>query len=267
MDTAIAACETQPTPIRDAESNPPKIIIVIPVYNHSGTLRDVVTKSLKVYDRVMVVDDGSSDGGVDTLEGLEVDIVRHSKNLGKGAAILSAAKKALRSGMTHMVTVDADGQHDPDDLRHFIPELEAHPDAIIVGKRDFHGTYVPASSRVGRAISNFWLRVETGRTLGDAQSGFRAYPVDLFQQLKLRERRYSFEIEILVRAAWAGIELREVDISIYYPSPAERVSHFRLFWDNLRLSLLNARLVMRAAIPLPHRKIGDFRCEKNRWSA
>jgi len=262
LDTAIAACETQPTPIRDAEAGPPQIIVVIPVYNHSNTLRDVVTRSLKVHDRIMVVDDGSDDGGIDTLEGLEIDIVRHSKNLGKGAAILSAAKKALRSGMTHMVTVDADGQHDPNDLRHFIPELEAHPDAIIVGKRDFKGAYVPASSRVGRAISNFWLRVETGRPLGDAQSGFRAYPIDLFEQLKLRERRYSFEIEILVRAAWAGIELREVDISIYYPSPAERVSHFRLFQDNLRLSLLNARLMMRAMIPLPHRKIGDFRCEK-----
>ena len=254
--------EAQATLIRHPESEPPQMIVVIPVYNHSSTLRDVVIRSLKIHDRVMVVDDGSSDGGVDTLAGLEVDIVRHSKNFGKGAAILSAAKKALRSGMTHMVTVDADGQHDPDDLRHFIPELEAHPDAIIVGKRDFNGAYVPASSRVGRSISNFWLRVETGRSLGDAQSGFRAYPIDLLRQLKLRERRYSFEIEVLVKAAWAGIELREVDISIYYPSPAERVSHFRLFRDNLRLSLLNARLIMRAVVPLPHRKIGDFRCEK-----
>ena len=147
--------EAKATPGWHRESNAPQIIIVIPVYNHASTLRDVVIRSLKVHDRVMVVDDGSSDGGVDTLEGLDIDIVRHSKNLGKGVAILSAAKKALRSGMTHMVTVDADGQHDQDDLRHFIPELEAHPDAIIVGKRDFHNAYVPASSRVGRAISNF----------------------------------------------------------------------------------------------------------------
>jgi len=254
--------EAQATPVWHLESDPPRIIIVIPVYNHAGTLRDVVTRSLKVHDRVMVVDDGSSDGGVDTLEGLGVDIIRHSNNLGKGAAILSAAKKALRSGMTHMVTVDADGQHDPEDLRHFIPELEAHPDAIIVGKRDFNGAYVPESSRVGRAISNFWLLAETGRSLGDAQSGFRAYPIALFRHLNLRERRYSFEIEVLVKAAWAGIELREVDISIYYPSPAERVSHFHLFWDNLRLSLLNARLIMRVVIPLPHRKIGKIRYEK-----
>lgn len=254
--------EAQPILGRLLESDAPRVIIVIPVYNHARTLRDVVTRCIKVHDRVMVVDDGSSDGGADILEGLAVDIIRHPKNLGKGVAILSAAKRALRSGMTHMVTVDADGQHDPDDLRHFIPELKAHPDAIIVGKRDFHGAYVPESSRVGRAISNFWLLAETGRSLGDAQSGFRAYPIALFKHLNLRERRYSFEIEVLVKAAWAGIELREVDISIYYPSPAERVSHFHLFWDNLRLSLLNARLIMRAVIPLPHRKIGNIRCEK-----
>ncbi len=257
--------EAQATPGWHPESDAPRVIIVIPVYNHGRTLRDVVTRCIKIHDRVMVVDDGSSDGGADTLEGLEVDIIRHPKNLGKGVAILSAAKRALRSGMTHMVTVDADGQHDPEDLRHFIPELEAHPDAIIVGKRDFHGAYVPESSRVGRAISNFWLLAETGRSLGDAQSGFRAYPIALFKHLNLRERRYSFEIEVLVKAVWAGIELREVDISIYYPSPAERVSHFHLFWDNLRLSLLNARLIMRAVIPLPHRKIRDIRGGKGKF--
>ena len=88
--------------------------------------------------------------------------------------------------------------------------------------------------------------METGRSLGDAQSGFRAYPIALFNDLNLHERRYSFEIEVLVKAAWAGVELREVDISIYYPSSAERVSHFHLLWDNLRLSLLNARLIIRA---------------------
>jgi len=255
----------QATPGWHQESYAPRIIIVIPVYNHAGTLRDVVTRCIKVHDRVMVVDDGSSDGGADNLEGLDVDIIRHPKNLGKGVAILSAAKKALRSGMTHMVTVDADGQHDPDDFRRFIPELEAHPDAIIIGKRDFHGVYVPESSRVGRAISNFWLLAETGRSLGDAQSGFRAYPIALFKHLNLRERRYSFEIEVLVKAAWAGIELREVDISIHYPSPAERVSHFHLFWDNLRLSLLNTRLIMRAVIPLPHRKIEDIKGGKGKF--
>ena len=104
--------------------------------------------------RVLVVDDGSSDGGVDTLGGLEVGIIRHAKNLGKGAAILSAAKKALKAGVTHMVTLDADGQHDPDDLRRFIPELEAHPDAIII-----EDLFIDATGDTGEVV-NYYIEME-----------------------------------------------------------------------------------------------------------
>ena len=98
--------EAQATLVRYAESDPPQIIIVIPVYNHSGTLRDVVTRSLKVHDRVMVVDDGSNDGGIDTLNGLEVDIVRHSKNLGKGAAIAQIVFETIDGK-----TIEYDGKY------------------------------------------------------------------------------------------------------------------------------------------------------------
>ena len=237
----------------------PRVMAIIPVYNHAGTLRDVAAGCLGMVERVLVVDDGSSDGGANTLKGLDLHVVRHPTNLGKGAAILTAAEKALSWGMTHMVTVDADGQHDPDDIRGFIAEIEAFPRAIVVGKRDFERAHAPAPSRVGRTISNFWLRLETGISIGDAQSGFRAYPVDLFRHLKLRERGYAFEIEVLVKASWAGVELREVGISTFYPAAGERISHFRLFQDNLRLSLLNARLVMRALMPVPHRKIPGLR--------
>jgi len=244
---------------RPSPADPPKMIIVIPVYNHSVTLRHVVKKALEVHDAVMVVDDGSTDPVMDKLEGLDVKIISHAKNLGKGAAILSAIKEARTLGMTHVVTIDADGQHDPNDFRRFIPVIRENPDAIVVGKRDFKKADVPFGSRIGRGISNFWLRVETGKILGDAQSGFRAYPVSVIENLKLREKCYALEIEVLVKAAWAGVELLEVDISTYYPPPDERISHFRLFRDNLRLSLLNARLTMRSVAPVPHRKIVNNR--------
>ncbi len=252
-DTAIT------TGPRTSAADSPKVIIVIPVYNHSATLRDVVAGALAVHDAVMVVDDGSTDRGVEKLEGLSVHIIRHAKNLGKGTAILSAIDKARTLGMTHVVTMDADGQHDPNDFNLFMPIIRENPDAIVVGKRDFVKAEVPFGSRIGRGISNFWLRVETGRILGDAQSGFRAYPVSVIENLTLREKRYALEIEVLVKAAWAGVELLEVDISTYYPPSEERISHFRLFWDNLRLSLLNARLTMRSVAPVPHRKIVNNR--------
>ncbi|MEE9495531.1 MAG: glycosyltransferase family 2 protein, partial [Desulfobacterales bacterium] len=100
-----------------------KIGIVIPVYNHSKTLRDVVIRALEVHDAVMVVDDGSTDGGIDTLAGLDVHIVQHERNSGKGAAILTAAKACRQLGMTHIATIDADGQHDPVEIRSFIPKV------------------------------------------------------------------------------------------------------------------------------------------------
>lgn len=244
---------------RHSASDQLKIIIVIPVYNHSATIRGVVTRALQVHNEVMVVDDGSTDDALSSLQGLNVHRVRHPKNLGKGAAILTAAREARRLGMTHIVTIDADGQHNPNDFHLFIPVIQGAPDAIVVGKRDFQDANVPRANRFGRGFSNFWLRLQTGKTLGDAQSGFRAYPIFVLENLKLREKRYTFEIEVLVKAAWAGVELRDVDISIYYPPAQERVSHFHLFLDNLRLSLLNARLTMRSVTPLPHRKIMNSR--------
>jgi len=230
-------------------------MIIIPVYNHPGTLRDVVSRALKIHDMVMVVDDGSRDIAADLLTGLDVHVIRHRKNMGKGAAILTGAKEAGRLGMTHIVTIDADGQHDPADFRRFIPVIQENPHAIIIGRRCFQGTEVPRLSAFGRSFSNFWMRLHTGISIGDTQSGFRAYPLAVLDNLNLRERHYSFEVEVLVKAAWAGVTIMETDISVYYPPPEKRISHFRGFLDNLRISILNTKLTMRSILPIPHRKI------------
>jgi uncharacterized protein (DUF2062 family) len=233
----------------------PRLLIVIPLYNHAATVRQVAEQSLAVHPEVLVVDDGSTDGGAGTLDGLPVTVVRHPCNLGKGAAILTAAREARRLGMTHIVTLDADGQHDPADFPRFREAIETNPEAIVVGTRDFDTENVPGSSRFGRKFSNFWLRVQTGKSLGDTQSGFRAYPLMVLEQLRLGQQHYSFEVEVLVKAAWAGIELREVPIFVYYPPAGERISHFRAFHDNFRLTVLNTGLTMRSVAPWPHRKI------------
>jgi len=204
---------------------------------------------------VMVVDDGSRDIAADLLTGLDVHVIRHRKNMGKGAAILTGAKEAGRLGMTHIVTIDADGQHDPADFRRFIPVIQENPHAIIIGRRYFQGTEVPRLSAFGRSFSNFWMRLQTGISIGDTQSGFRAYPLVVLDNLNLRERHYSFEVEVLVKAAWAGVTIMETDISVYYPPPEKRISHFRGFLDNLRISILNTKLTMRSILPMPHRKI------------
>ena len=234
-----------------------KLIVVIPVYNHAQTLRDVVLRALEVNDSVMVVDDGSTDGGIDTLAGLDVHIVQHGSNRGKGAAILTAAKACRQLGMTHIATIDADGQHDPVEIRSFIPKVHSEPFSVIVGKRDLKTRDVPGLTKFGRHFSNFWFRLQTGQALGDTQSGFRVYPLVVLENLRLREKRFAFEVEILVKAAWAGVKLQEVDINVFYPTADKRISHFRVFGDNLQISLLNTKLTMRSLFPIPHRQILD----------
>ena len=106
-----------------------------------------------------------------------------------------------------MITIDADGQHDPRDIEKFFPLMREGGSELIIGCRDFNTENVPASSRFGRSFANFWLKVETGQTVDDCQSGFRAYPVRYLNQLRFKGNRYDFEAEVLAKAAWAGLEL------------------------------------------------------------
>ena len=232
-----------------------KVLAVIPLYNHGATIHDVVEKTLAVHPEVLVVDDGSNDDGPEQLANLPVKLLEHPANRGKGAALVTAADYAGKHDYTHILTLDADGQHDPADIPGMLEILHNDPRAIVVGKRDFNQESIPGSSRFGRSFSNFWLRLQTGTSLGDTQSGFRVYPLYVLEGLSLWTRRYNFEIEVLVRAAWAGVPLVDAPISVYYPPGDERVSHFRGFMDNWRLTLLNTHLTLRSIVPWPHRKL------------
>ena len=185
----------------------------------------------------------------------DVVVLRHEKNLGKGRAILTAAEYILSRGGTWMITIDGDGQHDPEDIKKFLPLLNEDDPAIIIGSRNFDTDNVPGKSRFGRKFANFWLRIETGLYIDDCQSGFRAYPLKYLNQMKFRGSHYDFEAEVLARAAWAGLGLRTVPIGVYYPAPDERVSSFRPFLDNLRLTHTHAMLVGRRLLPFPHKRL------------
>ncbi len=244
-----------------SESKKIRPLIVIPVYNHAGSLRNVVVRALSVWSDVLVLDDGSTDDSAEVIKGLPIHLVRHEKNRGKGAAILTAAKEAGRLGMTHMITLDADGQYDPADFSKFLPMIQENPLAIVVGKRILKNTRIPFSSRFYRHFSNFWFRVQTGSSLKDTQCSFRAYPVAVLAWLELHDKGYSFEKEILVKAAWAGIQFQEVDVSVYYPPPGEHISHFRFFRDTLARAVLNMRLTIMAIAPIPSRQFMPFENE------
>jgi uncharacterized protein (DUF2062 family) len=232
----------------------PKTLLVIPVYNHAETLRTVVENALAEGFPVLVVDDGSTDGGLDTVVDLPIARHRFPSNRGKGAAILAAAGLAKRSGYEAIVTIDADGQHDPADARHLQEAAADSWPAVVVGARRMEEGNAPNSSVFGRDFSNFWVRLECGHALPDSQSGYRLYPVDFLLAGRFLAKGFPFEVEVLVRAGGRGptLPLLSVPVPVHYPPPGERISHFHPFRDNLRLSCLHAWLVIRSLLPWPH---------------
>jgi len=229
---------------------------VIPVYNNSTTVKDVALGCSCILKNVLVVDDGSTDADVTSLlSGLDVVVLKHDKNMGKGRAILTAAEYIGSHGGTYMITIDGDGQHKPDDINKFLPLIKEDDTCLIIGSRNFNTENVPGKSRFGRRFANFWLWIETGVYIDDCQSGFRAYPVKYLMQMKFRGSHYDFEAEVLAKAVWAGLCLATVPIEVYYSKPEERVSSFRPILDNMRLTHSHGMLVARRLFPFPHKSL------------
>jgi uncharacterized protein (DUF2062 family) len=230
--------------------------VVIPVYNNRDTVRSVALACREQLPRVVVVDDGSTDTDVGALLGdVDVRVLKHTRNSGKGQAILTALRYVREQGGEFMITLDADGQHHPSDIPRFLEVLKEHPAAIVIGARRMEGPNIPGSSRFGMRFSDFWLRVETGVAMRDTQSGFRAYPVAALSALSLAGNRYDFEVEVLAKASWAGLAVHSVEIGVTYAERGRRVSHFKPFLDNLRISHMHAKLVGRRLLPWPHRQL------------
>jgi predicted LPLAT superfamily acyltransferase len=216
----------------------------IPVYNNGATAARVARACRQQLARVLVVDDGSTDGDLRAaLADTDIVVLRHPERRGKGAALRTALEHVAGLDARWLLTLDGDGQHLPSDIPRFFDRMTSDPDALLVGCRDMSGGDVPAASRFGRLFSNLWVLAETGRYLPDTQSGFRAYPVRRIHALRLASVHFDFEIEVLVRHAWAGGPTGSVPVNAYYPPAAERISHFDKRRDNARLSLLHARLV------------------------
>jgi glycosyltransferase involved in cell wall biosynthesis len=241
-----------------------KCCVLIPTYNNAGTLEKVLNGVLCYTSNVIVVNDGSTDSTRKILLNFShIEVIHQPTNKGKGIALRTGFKAALNKGYEYVITIDSDGQHNVDDLPKFIDSIDINPGSIIIGSRNMQQKNIPGKSSFGHRFSNFWFRVETGIHLPDTQSGYRLYPVRELKNTKYYTHKFEFEIEVLVRAAWNGIPITSVPVSVYYAPDGERVSHFRPFKDFFRISVLNSILVVIAILyARPVHYLKNFNKEK-----
>jgi glycosyltransferase involved in cell wall biosynthesis len=219
--------------------------VIIPTYNNSATLAGVITDVSQYSNNIIVVNDGSTDSTDAIAKSFtQVQLISYPNNVGKGWALRKAFTYAVEHNYKFAITIDSDGQHFAKDLPAFIDKLEQVQDAIIIGSRNMDQSSVPGKSSFGNKFSNFWFKVETGITSPDTQSGFRAYPLELLKDIHFFTKKYEFEIEVLVRAVWKGVNIETIPVTVYYAPKEIRVSHFRPFKDFTRISILNTVLVI-----------------------
>jgi glycosyltransferase involved in cell wall biosynthesis len=231
--------------------------IVVPIYDHGSTIHRLAgalsAHGLPIY----IVDDGSHEPTRAELARVAADfprvrLHRLAQNRGKGAAVMQGLRLAHADGMTHALQIDADGQHDVADVPRFLARAEARPQAVIAGRPLFDAS-APRARVYGRALTNFWVSVETlSLSVKDAQCGFRLYPLRSTCALIGRggiPARMDFDIAIIVRLAWLGVPVENLATRVVYPPGG--ISHFDMLADNARISLAHTLLVCGMLLRLP----------------
>jgi len=221
---------------------------IVPVYNHGVTLVPLARRLAEFKIPVIVVDDGS---GNDTKNYIDkarnecafITLITLKKNSGKGAAVSAGLSKADEIGLTHALQIDADAQHDTESVQLFFDEAEKHPASLICGAPRFDAS-VPAPRLKGREISNIWARIVTlNPGIVDVLCGFRVYPVGESVKVIKRyhlDKRMGFDADILARLYLSGTPLLFLPVNVTYPPGG--ISHFRLVRDNIRISIVFAKL-------------------------
>lgn len=228
----------------------PDVAAVIPVYNHPATIGAMVAGVHANDLHGVLVDDGSEPGCAAVLDRLatehgpeRVTLVRLARNQGKGGAMMAGFRAAAAQGFSHVLQIDADGQHDVADIPRFLQACAAQPGAVIAGVPIYDHS-VPLGRLVGRYATHIWVWINTlSLAIKDSMCGFRVYPLPptlaLIDQVAIG-RRMDFDTEILVRLYWRGMPVINLPTRVTYPQ--DGISHFKLGLDNLLISRMHAKL-------------------------
>ena len=230
---------------------------IIPVYRHGRTAVLVVRQIADIGIPIILVDDGNAEDDRNYLENCaknnqRVVLLRLEKNSGKGGAFTAGIKKAKELGLTHVLQIDADGQHDSGRVKFFLEASKQNPDKIICGYPEFDSS-APKSRVIGRKISVFWAAVVTlSSDIKDSHCGFRVYPVEAsLKSIKniFFDKRMGFDSEIIIRLYWKNVLPEFHNIKVTYPH--DGISNFRLVRDNIRISWMFTRLFFGMLFRLP----------------
>lgn len=247
--------------------------VAIPSYNTGSelilrTVNDVLKFSLHVH----VIVDGSTDGSAEALLQLAASesrlrVTLKHENTGKGDSLRQLGREAAAEGWTHMLCVDADGQHPGAAIPEFLECARNNPEALIMGRPIF-GADVPKARLYGRRLTIFWTDIETLFCgLGDTLFGMRVYPLEAFNRAFEQTRfarGFDFDPEIAVRLAWMGVQPLQVAVKVRYLTASEGgVSHFNYVRDNLKLTLLHFRLIPEFLLL----RLLPFLQRKSRWNS
>lgn len=206
--------------------NPGEIIALIPAYNEARYIADVVRRTL-VHLPVVVIDDGSTDGTGAAAALAGAKVIAHTVNQGKGKALNTGFEYAVQRGVAAAVTLDADGQHDPDEIPLFIEAFHGGRGDIVIGQRTFG--QMPTKSQFGNRVGTFLLGRAMGQPVPDNQSGYRLLSRAVLQKVRPDSTRFEAEVEILLRAQLAGFKITWVPIKTIYN---DKKSHFRPVQDS-----------------------------------
>jgi len=210
------------------------IVVVIPAYNASLTISSVVRKTLSHLSRVLVVDDGSIDDTGDQARRAGAQVRTHPRNRGKGAALRTAFAELDGAGVDAVVTLDADGQHDPDDIPRLLECFRTSGADLIIGSRWNDFSEMSPMRRFGNRFSSSALAFFTGLRIPDSQSGFRLYTTTFLRSARLKGEAYELEMEAFLAASALGSKVQTVPISLLV-ADGRALSHFRPVRDTYRI--------------------------------
>jgi glycosyltransferase involved in cell wall biosynthesis len=222
-----------------------ELAALIPALDCEATIQAVVRGTRRHVARVLVVDDGSSDRTADAAKAAGADVLRQPVNQGKGAALRLGMRALRADGVTHVLTLDGDGQHLTDEIPALLAASAAEPRALVLGARQHEPGSLAPIRMFGNRYANRWVRIACGQEFEDTQSGFRVYPLEAALALGCRADRFAFETEMVIRGVRAGLPVHSVPVGVYNPPIAERISHFRGFSDTVRIVLTVVGLILR----------------------